>query len=315
VAVLYVVVPCYNEHEVLPETTKQLTEKLNQMIFAGICDEKSRILYVDDGSKDNTWELIEQYHKESPLVWGIKLAHNRGHQNALLAGLMFAKDRCDCAASLDADLQDDVQVLDDFMEKYHEGCHIVYGVRSSRKTDTGFKRMTAQGFYKILNQLGVESVYNHADCRLMSRRALEELSHYREVNLFLRGMIPHMGFKHDVVYFERAKRFAGESKYPLTKMLTLAWNGISSFSVKPLQLITTLGMVLTVIFSLLLAVLGIAALCGKAVSGLLAATASIWLLGGILLISLGIVGSYMGKMYNEIKSRPRFAVEKTLMDE
>jgi hypothetical protein len=175
--------------------------------------------------------------------------------------------------------------------------------------------MTAQGFYKILNQLGVESVYNHADCRLMSRRALEELSHYREDNLFLRGMIPHMGFKHDVVYFERAKRFAGETKYPFQKMLALAWNGITSFSVKPLQLITTLGMVLTVIFSLLLAVLGIAALCGKAVSGLLAATASIWLLGGILLISLGIVGSYMGKMYNEIKSRPRFAVEKTLMDE
>lgn len=313
-AVLYVVVPCYNEEAVLPETTRRLTAKLNELIAAGVCDGASRILYVDDGSKDQTWQLIEQFHAQNPLVTGVKLAHNRGHQNALLAGLMVAKDRCDCAASMDADLQDDVNVLDGFMEKFAAGCHVVYGVRSDRQSDTGFKRITAQGYYKVLDKLGVEVVYNHADCRLLSRRALEELSRYKETNLFLRGMVPHMGFQSDVVYFERAQRFAGESKYPLGKMLRLAWDGVTSFSVSPLKMITAAGVILTVLTLVALLLEGVLALCGVWVSGILAAVTAIWLLGGILLTALGVVGSYIGKMYDEIKARPRFTAEKVLLD-
>lgn len=313
-AVLYVVVPCYNEEAVLPETTRRLTAKLNELIAAGVCDGASRILYVDDGSKDQTWQLIEQFHAQNPLVTGVKLAHNRGHQNALLAGLMVAKDRCDCAASMDADLQDDVNVLDGFMEKFAAGCHVVYGVRSDRQSDTGFKRITAQGYYKVLDKLGVEVVYNHADCRLLSRRALEELSCYKETNLFLRGMVPHMGFQSDVVYFERAQRFAGESKYPLGKMLRLAWDGVTSFSVSPLKMITAAGVILTVLTLVALLLEGVLALCGVWVSGILAAVTAIWLLGGILLTALGVVGSYIGKMYDEIKARPRFTAEKVLLD-
>lgn len=313
-AVLYVVVPCYNEEAVLPETTRRLTAKLNELIAAGVCDGASRILYVDDGSKDQTWQLIEQFHAQNPLVTGVKLAHNRGHQNALLAGLMVAKDRCDCAASMDADLQDDVNVLDGFMEKFVAGCHVVYGVRSDRQSDTGFKRITAQGYYKVLDKLGVEVVYNHADCRLLSRRALEELSRYKETNLFLRGMVPHMGFQSDVVYFERAQRFAGESKYPLGKMLRLAWDGVTSFSVSPLKMITAAGVILTVLTLVALLLEGVLALCGVWVSGILAAVTAIWLLGGILLTALGVVGSYIGKMYDEIKARPRFTAEKVLLD-
>ncbi len=313
-AVLYVVVPCYNEEAVLPETTRRLTAKLNELIAAGVCDGASRILYVDDGSKDQTWQLIEQFHAQNPLVTGVKLAHNRGHQNALLAGLMVAKDRCDCAASMDADLQDDVNVLDGFMEKFAAGCHVVYGVRSDRQADTGFKRITAQGYYKVLDKLGVEVVYNHADCRLLSRRALEELSRYKETNLFLRGMVPHMGFQSDVVYFERAQRFAGESKYPLGKMLRLAWDGVTSFSVSPLKMITAAGVILTVLTLVALLLEGVLALCGVWVSGILAAVTAIWLLGGILLTALGVVGSYIGKMYDEIKARPRFTAEKVLLD-
>lgn len=310
---LYVVIPCYNEQEVLTETTRRLVEKLTAMMREQVISKNSRILYVDDGSKDKTWEMIETFHEKIPLVCGVKLAHNRGHQNALLAGLMAAKDHCDCAASMDADLQDDINVLDGFMEKFHEGCDIVYGVRSDRKTDTGFKRITAQGYYTFLEKLGVEIVYNHADCRLMSRRALEELSRYRETNLFLRGMVPHMGFKQDVVYFERAQRFAGESKYPLTKMLGLAWQGVTSFSVKPLKLITTLGVFISLLCLLGLLAQGVLALCGVPVGGLLAAVTSLWLLGGILLIALGIVGSYLGKVYEEVKARPRFAFDKVLL--
>ncbi len=312
---LYVVVPCYNEQEVLPETTKRLTEKLEQMMADGRCDGNSCILYVDDGSRDDTWRLIQSYHQQNPLVCGIKLAHNRGHQNALLAGLMVAKDRCDCAASMDADLQDDVNVLDGFMEKFAAGCQVVYGVRSKRETDSGFKRITAQGYYKLLRRMGVEAVYNHADCRLLSRRALEELSCYRETNLFLRGIVPHMGFEHDVVYFERAKRFAGETKYSLKKMLALAWDGITSFSVKPLKWITGLGVFLTLISFLALLLQGVFALTGQTVSGLLAAVTSVWLLGGLLLTAMGILGSYLGKMYQEVKDRPRFTVEQYLLTE
>ncbi len=312
-AVLYIVVPCYNEQEVLAETTRRLTDKLRDLMAAGICDTDSRILYVDDGSKDNTWQLIEQFHQQDSFVCGIRLAHNRGHQNALLAGLMVAKEFCDCAVSMDADLQDDINVLDGFMEKYADGCHVVYGVRSSRESDTVFKRVTAQGFYKLLHLLGVEAVYNHADCRLLSRRALEELSRYRETNLFLRGMVPHMGFKQDAVYFERAERFAGETKYPLKKMLALAWDGVTSFSVKPLKMITALGVLFTVCFGLALIIEGILALCGQWIDGLVAAVTSIWLLGGILLTAMGVLGSYMGKLYQEVKARPRFAVEQALL--
>ncbi|MBR3844934.1 MAG: glycosyltransferase family 2 protein [Clostridia bacterium] len=312
-AVLYVVIPCYNEQEVLGETTRRLVEKLTAMIREKTIDPASRILYVDDGSKDKTWEMIEAFHQKIPLVCGVKLAHNRGHQNALLAGLMAAKDHCDCAASMDADLQDDINVLDGFMEKYRQGCDIVYGVRSERKTDTGFKRLTAQGYYTFLKKLGVEIVYNHADCRLMSRRALQELSRYRETNLFLRGMVPHMGFKQDIVYFERAARFAGESKYPLKKMLGLAWQGVTSFSVKPLQLISTVGIVILFLSLFGFFTQGILALCGIPVSGLLAAVTSLWLLGSILLIALGVVGSYLGKLYEEVKARPRFAFDKILL--
>ena len=311
---LYLVIPCYNEQEVLPETTRRLAEKLTDLMKAKIISKESRILYVDDGSRDNTWQMIEEYHAKSPLVCGVKLAHNRGHQNALLAGLMAAKDRCDCAVSMDADLQDDVNVLDGFMEKFYEGCDVVYGVRSDRETDTGFKRITAQGYYTFLEKLGVEIVYNHADCRLMSRRALEELSRYKETNLFLRGMVPHMGFKQDVVYFKRQERFAGESKYPLSKMLTLAWQGVTSFSVKPLKLITALGIAITRLSLFGLLTQGILALCGIGVGGLLPGVTSLWLLGGILLIALGLVGSYVGKLYEEVKARPRFAFEKELFD-
>ncbi len=311
---VYVVIPCYNEQEVLPETTRQLAEKLTDLMKAKTISKESRILYVDDGSKDKTWEMIEEYHAKSPLVCGVKLAHNRGHQNALLAGLMAAKDRCDCAVSMDADLQDDINVLDGFMEKFYEGCDVVYGVRSDRETDTGFKRITAQGYYTFLEKLGVEIVYNHADCRLLSKKALEELSHYKETNLFLRGMVPHMGFKQDVVYFKRAERFAGESKYPLSKMLALAWQGVTSFSVKPLKLITTLGIIITLLSLFGLFTQGILALCGIGIGGLLPAVTSLWLLGGILLIAMGLLGSYIGKLYEEVKARPRFAFDKALFD-
>ena len=312
--ILYVVLPCYNEEAVLPETTRRLTEKLSSMISSGVCDEKSRILYVDDGSKDKTWELIEKFHGENHLVCGVKLAHNRGHQNALLAGLMTAKEHCDCAASMDADLQDDINVLDGFMEKFAEGCDVVYGVRSKRTTDTAFKRSTAQGYYKFMKKLGVDLVYNHADCRLMSKRALEALSDYKEVNLFLRGIVPHIGFKSDIVYFERAERFAGESKYPLKKMLAFAFDGITSFSVKPLKLITSLGIFFTVLSALGLIAERIVSLCGVAVASWLLTVSFVWLLGGIQLICLGVAGQYVGKIYSEVKARPRFLVEKFLGD-
>lgn len=312
--ILYVVLPCYNEEAVLPETTKRLTEKLTDMINKGVCDEKSRILYVDDGSKDRTWELIEKFHGENHLISGVKLAHNRGHQNALLAGLMTAKEHCDCAASMDADLQDDINVLDGFMEKFNEGCDVVYGVRSKRTTDTAFKRSTAQGYYKFMKKLGVDLVYNHADCRLMSKRALEALADYREVNLFLRGIVPHIGFKSDIVYFERAERFAGESKYPLKKMLAFAFDGITSFSVKPLKLITSLGIFFSVLSGLGLLAELIVWLCGICIAPWLLTVSFVWLLGGIQLICLGVAGQYIGKIYSEVKDRPRFLVEKFIND-
>ena len=310
--VVYFVIPCYNEEEVLPETVKRLTEKLAQMQKDGLAGEGSRMLLVDDGSKDKTWELISAYHKENPVVEGVKLAHNRGHQNALLCGLMTAKDRCDCAISLDADLQDDTDVLDEFVRKYLDGCDVVYGVRNKRDTDTWFKRTTAEGYYKVLKALGVDIVFNHADYRLMSKRALEGLSEYKEVNLFLRGIVPLIGYRSDYVYYDRHERFAGESKYPLKKMIALALDGITSFSVKPLKLISNLGIIISIlsVFGLLYALISYFA--GWAVSGWTAIVCSIWLLGGLQMLCLGVVGTYIGKIYSEVKARPRYRVEELL---
>ncbi len=313
--VLYLVIPCYNEEEVLPETTKRLTEKLYNMIHADMIDRDSRILFVDDGSRDDTWQLIEMYSAAVPYVDGVKLAHNRGHQNALLAGLMTAMPLCDCAISLDADLQDDIDVIDAFVQKYAEGCDVVYGVRNKRDTDTFFKRTTAEGFYKFMKLLGVDVVFNHADYRLMSRRTLEGLSEYREVNLFLRGIVPLIGFRSDYVYYDRAERFAGESKYPLKKMISFALDGISSFSVKPLKLISNLGILISVlsVFGLLYAL--ISHICGVTVAGWTAIVCSIWLLGGLQMLCLGVVGGYIGKIYGEVKQRPRYLIEKHIKEE
>ena len=304
--VLYLVVPCYNEEEVLPETVRRLEEALTGLIAAGKCGPDSRILLVNDGSKDRTWELIEQLHETQPHVCGLRLSRNRGHQNALLAGLMAAKELADCTISLDADLQDDISVLGEFLDKYHDGCDVVYGVRKKRDTDTAFKRVTAQGFYRFMQLMGVDVVYNHADYRLMSRRALEGLSEYNEVNLFLRGIVPLIGYRSDYVYYDRHERFAGESKYPLKKMLAFAVEGITSFSVRPLRIISTVGIIIALlsIFGLLYAL--ISKLCGLAVAGWTAIVCSIWLLGGIQLFCLGVVGIYIGKIYNEVKARPRF---------
>lgn len=311
---LYIVVPCYNETEVLKETTKRLTDKLSRMQKEGLISADSRIMYVDDGSSDGTWELIERLHQENPAVEGVKLSRNRGHQNALLAGLMTAKDRADCVISMDADLQDDIEVIDDFVRKYDEGSDIVYGVRSSRAADTAFKRSTAQAFYKLMNAFGVESVYNHADYRLMSARALDGLSQFDEVNLFLRGIVPQIGYRTDQVEYERGERFAGESKYPLKKMLSFAGDGITSFSVKPISIIAALGAVLAFL-ALIAAVWGIAAaIMARPFSTAAWAVVSIWGACGLVLAGVGIVGIYVGKTYMESKHRPRYIIEQVLDD-
>lgn len=310
--IVYFVIPCYNEEAVLPETCLRLSEKLDSMKEKSLIAPGSRILFVDDGSKDKTWELISQYNKTNPWVEGVKLAHNRGHQNALLCGLMTAMPRCDCAISMDADLQDDINALDQFVAKFREGCDVVYGVRNKRDTDTWFKRTTAEGFYKVMKLLGVDVVFNHADYRLMSRRALEGLAEYREVNLFLRGIVPLIGYRSDYVYYDRHERFAGESKYPLKKMISFALDGITSFSVKPLKLISNLGILISAlsIFGLLYALISYFA--GVTVSGWTAIVCSIWLLGGLQMLCLGVVGGYIGKIYSEVKARPRFRVETYL---
>ena len=309
---LYLVVPCYNEEAVLPETVRQLESALRSLIDSGRCGESSRILLVNDGSKDRTWALIEELHRTQPHVCGLSLSRNRGHQNALLAGLMAARESADCAISLDADLQDDISVLPEFLDKFHDGCDVVYGVRKKRETDTLFKRTTAQGFYKFMQLMGVDVVYNHADYRLMSRRALDGLAEYREVNLFLRGIVPLIGYRSDYVYYDRHERFAGESKYPLKKMLSFAIDGITSFSVKPLKVISNLGILISVlsVFGLLYAL--ISKLVGAAVSGWTAIVASIWLLGGVQLLCLGVVGTYVGKIYSEVKARPRYRIDQLL---
>ncbi|WP_342985693.1 glycosyltransferase family 2 protein [Clostridium saudiense] len=307
---IYLVIPCYNEEEVLFETSKRLKEKFNYLIDRKVISEKSRIAFVDDGSKDNTWSIIEKLNKEDNIFSGIKLSRNRGHQNALLAGLMTVKDHCDAVISLDADLQDDINVIDKFIEKFYEGCDVVYGVRSERKTDTIFKRTTAQAFYKMMKTLGVDIVYNHADYRLMSKRALDALADFKEVNLFLRGIVPLIGYKSDIVLYERNERFAGESKYPLKKMLSFAFEGITSFSVKPIRLILTVGIIMFI--SSLIALLYFLVLwaIGRTVQGWTTVVASIWMLGGIQLLCLGIIGEYIGKIYIESKARPKFIIDK-----
>ena len=306
---IYLVLPCYNEEAVLHETSARLKIKMNQLISENKISKDSRITFVDDGSKDNTWSIIEELKESDELFAGIKLSRNRGHQNALLAGLMTVKDYCDAAISLDADLQDDVNVIDKFIDRFIDGCDVVYGVRSDRKTDTVFKRTTAQGFYKVMKLLGVDIVYNHADYRLMSKRALEALGEFEEVNLFLRGIVPLIGYKSDVVLYERSERFAGESKYPLKKMLSFAFEGITSFSVKPIKLILNLGMIMFTT-SLLFLIYFITLCLGKTVEGWATIVVSIWMLGGIQLLCLGIIGEYIGKIYIETKKRPKFIIDK-----
>jgi len=310
---LYIVVPCYNEEPVLPETASRLRDKLLRMISAGFAGKDSRILFVDDGSKDRTWEIIEDLHSSDPLFSAVKLSRNKGHQNALLAGLMTALQYADVTISMDADLQDDIECMDEFISQYRDGCDIVYGVRDDRAADTAFKRRSAQSFYKLLKMLGVNIVFNHADYRLMSKRALEGLASFREVNLFLRGIVPLIGYKSGIVKYQRGERFAGESKYPLKKMLAFAWDGISSFSVHPMRLITILGL-LTFVISLgfMLYSFIMAILPGRTVPGWSTLMISIWLLGGLQLLSLGVIGEYIGKIYSEIKDRPKYIIEKIL---
>lgn len=307
---IYLVVPCYNEEEVLRETASRLKDKIQGLISNKVISDKSRITFVDDGSKDKTWSIIEELNSNDKIFSGVKLSRNRGHQNALLAGLMTVKGYCDAAISLDADLQDDINVIDKFIEKFNYGCDVVYGVRSERKTDTVFKRTTAQGFYKIMKALGVDIVYNHADYRLMSKRALDSLQDFKEVNLFLRGIVPLIGYKSDVVLYERNERFAGESKYPLKKMLSFAFEGITSFSVKPIRLILTVGILMFISSLAALLYFLIIWMAGKTVQGWTTVVASIWMLGGIQLLCLGVIGEYIGKIYIETKERPKYIIDK-----
>jgi len=307
---LYVVVPCYNEEEVLNETAKRLTAEFDRLEKTGLISKSSRIVLVDDGSRDKTWSLIEKLAKEEVFV-GLKLSRNRGHQNALLAGLMYAKDHAEVVVSMDADLQDDIGAVERMVQKYvNDDVEIVYGVRSSRKKDTFFKRTTAIGFYKIMKLLGVDVIYNHADYRLMSRRALEELEKFDEVNLFLRGVVPLIGLKTSTVEYERSERFAGESKYPLKKMLSFAAEGITSFSVKPLKLITAMGVVFAAIGVAVTIYALVMWLTGQTVEGWTFIVISLWLIGGVQMVGLGVVGTYIGKIYGEVKGRPRYIVEK-----
>ena len=309
---LSIVIPCYNEEEVLPETTRRMTELLDQMVREQLVGGDSEILFVDDGSRDKTWSLIEQFSKENPYVHGVKLAGNSGHQNALMAGMFTAKEYVDVIVTVDADLQDDISVIPDMVRKFNDGCDIVYGVRKERKTDTAFKRMTAQGFYHLMRKLGVKSVYNHADFRLMSQRAVCQLCEYRERNLFLRGIVPLIGYQTDTVYYDRAERFAGESKYPLSKMVNFAIDGITSFSVKPVRMLFTLGVIFLLVSLIILIYVIYALISQRAAAGWASIMLSIWFVGGCILLGLGVVGEYIGKIYIEVKDRPRYNIEKTI---
>ena len=312
---LYLAIPCYNEEAVLRDSAAKLLRKYETMMTEHKITFDSRIVFIDDGSRDRTWQIIEELHGENPVFQGIKLTRNRGHQNALLCGLMTLKDKADAVISIDADLQDDIEVFDEMVAKFEEGCDVVYGVRSKRETDTFFKRFTAEAFYKILNRMGAKVIFNHADFRLMSSRALEAFSLYKETNIFLRGMVPMIGYKSDIVTYERSERLAGESKYPLKKMLALAWEGITSLSIQPIRIITWAGLIIFLISLVMIIYSLISYFVGAAVSGWASTLCSIWALGGLQLLAIGIIGEYIGKIYLEAKRRPRYIVETYLGDE
>lgn len=310
--ILYLVIPCYNEEEVIDETKKRLEIKMNALIKDQVISKKSKVMFVNDGSKDKTWNKIVKFHQENSLFTGISLSRNRGHQNALLAGLMTAKDYADVVISMDADLQDDIEAIDEMLNKYYEGNDVVYGVRSQRKTDTFFKRTTALAFYKFMKILGVDITYNHADYRLTSKVVLQNLANFEEVNLFLRGLFPVIGFNSSIVYYERHERFAGHSKYPLKKMLSFAWDGITSFSVKPIRFILNLGIIIFTVSIFMTLYCLISKLFFHTVEGWTFLACSMWLVGGIQMLSIGIIGEYIGKIYSETKRRPRFIIAKNL---
>ena len=312
---LYIIIPCYNEEAVLPITAPMFLEKINSLAAKGKIAQDSRVMFVNDGSRDRTWEIIEELSKQDEHYIGICQSRNRGHQNAVLAGLMEAKDVCDITISIDCDGQDDINAMDEMVEEYLNGCEVVYGVRSSRETDTFFKRFTAQSFYKFLAVMGADVVYNHADYRLISARVLNEFANFKEVNLFLRGMVPLVGFKSTSVSYSRAERIAGESHYPLKKMIGLAVDGITSLSVKPLQLIMTFGLIVAFISFVGCIWALITALCGKAVSGWASMTCIICFVSGVQLICLGIIGEYIGKIYMETKQRARYIISKRTWEE
>ena len=306
---LYVVIPCYNEEEVLDETIKRLKEKFNYLIKNKLISKNSKIMFVDDGSKDKTWEIINRVHNKEKYFTGLKLSRNCGHQRALLAGLMNTRDKADVIISMDADLQDDIDAIDEMIRKYNDGNEIVYGVRSSRNKDSFFKKFTAEFFYKFMKKLGVDCIYNHADYRLTSKRVLNELAGFKERNLFLRGIFPLVGFKYDIVYYERNERFAGESKYPLKKMVNFALDGITSFSIKPLRFIFWIGFLIIFISFLILLYFLVKLLLGFKISINIFILMSIWFVGGLVMLSIGVIGEYLGKIYYEVKERPRYIID------
>ena len=311
---LYIAVPCYNEEAVLPDSAAKLRDKLRSMMSDGLISDDSRIVFIDDGSADATWRLITELHESDSIYSGIKLSRNRGHQNALMCGLMTLRDEADAVISIDADLQDDIEVFDEMVRKFENGCDVVYGVRSKRETDTFFKRFTAEGYYKLLDHMGAKVIFNHADFRLMSRRALQAFSEFHETNLFLRGLVPMVGYKSDIVTYERSERLAGESKYPLKKMLALAWEGITSLSTKPIKIITRLGIIMLVISLIMLIYTLVRYFMGATNNGWASLMVSIWAIGGLQMLAIGIIGEYIGKIYLESKHRPRFIVEEYLKD-
>lgn len=309
---LFLVIPCYNEEAVIKETAQQLLKKYNSLQNNGMIASDSKICFVNDGSKDHTWNIIRSLHQENPTYTGLSLTRNRGHQNALLAGLLTVMDQADIVISMDADLQDDIQTIDAMLHAYQEGNEIVYGVRSSRQTDTFFKRFSAESFYRLLQMMGVEIIYNHADFRLMSKKALQGLSEFQETNLFLRGMVPMIGYKSTTVTYERHERFAGKSKYPLTKMISFAFDGITSLSIRPIRMISNLGILISIVSLLFLIWSVFTHYFGYTVDGWTSLLASIWLVGGLEMLSLGVIGEYIGKIYNETKHRPRYIIEEYL---
>ena len=308
--ILYLVIPCYNEEEVLADTAGKLDKKMKELMAEGLIDVKSRIIFVNDGSMDLTWKIIEDLHNKDTLFGGINLTRNRGHQNALLAGLMTVKDDADIVISIDADLQDDINVFEEMLRKNNEGYDVVYGVRNDRKKDSFFKRHTAQMFYKLTNKLGGDLIYNHADFRLMSRRALEGLAQFEEVNLFLRGIVPLIGYPSTIVEYERKERLAGKSKYPLKKMMSFAIEGITSLSIKPMRFVTGMGIFVFLVSIAMMIYAFVSYFTGRVVAGWTSILISVWAIGGMVLLGLGIVGSYIGKIYLETKKRPRYIVEK-----